>query len=385
MKILILSNYFSPVLGGVSRFSTELARTLASQGIQIDVLTEKYSDISNIDRLQKINFDIYKNFNLHEYSGYRNENNVISALKRNVIAISAAKKLIKQESYDMIIVTTWRIFGTFLSLFGEKYLLVVHGSEILCPYNKGGIQRFLVQYVLRRSFLICSNSHYTKKIARNIVKKEIPDIDVIGCGVTFSRNISRSKNKTERYILSIGTLSKRKGFDLLIMAFSRSLYSKYGKLLIVGDGPEKKRLLNLVSELKLFNNVQFKNYLNDEELCAIYENAEIFAMLNREVNGDYEGFGIVFLEAASYELPVIGGNNGGVSDAIINEKTGFLVDPYDIDGVAAKLNELFMNHELREKMGMAARDMVMDTYSWARVAERILKAWEIAVGKKAVK
>lgn len=382
MKVLILSNYFFPILGGVSRFATELSIALAGNGVDIDILTEEGENIRGNDRLFEIDVNLRQNLHVHEYPGFRKKSKFISGLQRNVAAIRKANRLIKIKSYDIIIVMTWRVFGTFLSFIGEKYLLVVHGSEILCPFKNGGLGKFFVQGVLRRSALICSNSHRTKIVARNIVGTFFPPIEVIGCGVSFLDNIDYVDRKREtRYVLSIGTLTKRKGFDLLIKAFSRSLYVRHGKLVIVGDGEENAGLLNLVSELDISEKVEFKKNLSEAELNSMYEKAEVFAMLNREINGDYEGFGIVFLEAASHELPVVGGNNGGVPDAILDEKTGYLVDPYDIEGVSAKLNELFMNQELREKMGKAGRNMVVDTYSWNRVAERLVKAWEKASRK----
>lgn len=85
----------------------------------------------------------------------------------------------------------------------------------------------------------------------------------------------------------------------------------------------------------------------------------------RSINGDFEGFGIVYLEANLYGKPVIAGCSGGVSDAVINNKTGLLVNPENISEIAKAIKELIGNPEKRINLGKFGRERAINDFSWA--------------------
>jgi phosphatidylinositol alpha-1,6-mannosyltransferase len=112
--------------------------------------------------------------------------------------------------------------------------------------------------------------------------------------------------------------------------------------------------------------------IGDAELAYLYQKADLFAMLNYNFRGDYEGFGIVFLEASYFGLPVIGGLDGGSRDAILEGETGYLVDPLQSsEKIVGYLNRLHDDSGLRRQLGRAGCDYVKSSNSWAHVAERI--------------
>ena len=94
-------------------------------------------------------------------------------------------------------------------------------------------------------------------------------------------------------------------------------------------------------------------------------------MPSREIESDTEGFGITYLEANACEKPVIGGDSGGVSDAIVDGETGFIVDPTDPGQIAEKTIRLLSDRELADRMGKNGRRRVEKEYTWDGIAERL--------------
>jgi len=94
-------------------------------------------------------------------------------------------------------------------------------------------------------------------------------------------------------------------------------------------------------------------------------------MPNRVDDGDIEGFGIVFLEAAATGLPVIGGDSGGVPEAVERDETGLLVDGTRPQAVADAIRALASAPHLRARLGQAGRDRVIQRFTWARAAEQV--------------
>ena len=90
--------------------------------------------------------------------------------------------------------------------------------------------------------------------------------------------------------------------------------------------------------------------------------------------GDTEGFGITYLEANACGKPVIGGDSGGVGDAIADGESGYLVDPLDAEGIAAKLLYLLKHAEEAERMGRYGRKRVEEAFTWDAIAVRLLDA-----------
>ena len=174
-------------------------------------------------------------------------------------------------------------------------------------------------------------------------------------------------------LLTVGRLQRRKGHDLAIEAMTRVRSEVPGvKYLIVGDGDERPRLEALVDTLGLRDTVTFVGTVKAGDLPACYGAADVFVHPNRVDNGDVEGFGIVFLEAAAAGLPVIGGNSGGVPEAIDVGRSGVLVSGTDVGELADAIVTLARDGERRRRMGEAGCRFVATKFSWERAAGQVL-------------
>ena len=157
-------------------------------------------------------------------------------------------------------------------------------------------------------------------------------------------------------LLSVGRLITRKG-QLNVIKLIPRLLIKYPNLKynIIGSGPDGDSIADLIAELGLEKSVFLHQNISNNDLPNFYSSSSIFVLPTDQLNElDVEGFGIVFLEAGSYSLPVIGGKTGGVVDAIIDNKTGFLVEPRNVEELFSKLDLLLSSSKLRIKLGKAA-------------------------------
>jgi phosphatidylinositol alpha-1,6-mannosyltransferase len=178
-----------------------------------------------------------------------------------------------------------------------------------------------------------------------------------------------------RVVLSVCRIVERKGLDLLIKAMSHLVGQHPDLLLVVaGSGPYRAELERLVESQDLANHVDFLGEVSESMKWSLYAACEFFVMPNRLLHGsDWEGFGIVFLEAAVAGKPAIGGNNGGVPDAIVDGETGFLVDTDGDEGpTLSAMRCLLQDEALRRAMGQAARRRALEQFSWEATASRFL-------------
>lgn len=147
-----------------------------------------------------------------------------------------------------------------------------------------------------------------------------------------------------------------KRFSDLIKAFAEFSNNKANtKLLLVGDGPEKENYDKLVSELGISNKVIFTGYQSDVTL--FYQVMDVFALVSAR-----EAFGLVLAEAMLNKLPVIATRVGGMKFIVDDQKTGFLVEPFQVEETAEKLEYLYQHPAQRVQLGESGCEKAMNDY-----------------------
>ncbi len=185
----------------------------------------------------------------------------------------------------------------------------------------------------------------------------------IGIDPSFFKPPDRKTRKTVR-LLSVGRLVEKKGIEYAIKAFKK-IETKYPNLVydIVGDGVLSGYLNQIVSDFHLSNKVFFHGAKDRTSIAKFYCRSDIFILpCVTARDGDAEGQGLVFQEAQAAELPVIATFHNGISEGVLNNKTGFLVPERDIDALADKIELLVNNNTLRLKMGKLGREFVLERY-----------------------
>jgi phosphatidylinositol alpha-1,6-mannosyltransferase len=175
-------------------------------------------------------------------------------------------------------------------------------------------------------------------------------------------------------VVCVSRLVPRKGQDVLIKALPAiKRRHRDVALLIVGGGPHRKKLQQQVHAAGLARDVVITGSVPFAELPAHYAAGDVFAMPCRSrLHGlEVEGLGIVYLEANACGLPVVAGDSGGAPDAVLEGKTGYVVDGRDVVVVADRIIALLADDAARRAMGAAGREWVSREWRWPILGARL--------------
>lgn len=372
MKILIITQNFPPIEGGISTHTYEMAKNFSIYSQEVLVVAPVKKNTSNFDKKQ--------NFKIKRFP------KVYDPLSRFLVTLIYSFWATLKFKPDIIYTTHWKNAGlvaTIISiLFKIPHVLAVNGTEINFPKSRK-IEYWLFRFVADRSPKIIALGSYQ----RNLLKKlDIYEnkIFVVPEGVDFSRFEKRDENLirslkikynlgTKKILLTVGRLVPRKGHRDVILAL-KDIVKIYPRLvyIIVGRGPEQENLSKLVKKLELEKYVVFTGFIPDEETIAFYHLCDLFVLPNKVVDGDLEGFGIVFAEASACGKPVIGGRSGGVSDIVRDGVNGYLIEPGNITEIKDRVLKILQNEKLSRQMGIRGREMAKNEFNYSNIARNIL-------------
>jgi glycosyltransferase involved in cell wall biosynthesis len=175
----------------------------------------------------------------------------------------------------------------------------------------------------------------------------------------------------EKILLSVGSLSKGhayKGFDRVIEALPALLrLVPRLRYVIVGEGDNRESLEKLAGRLGVRERVTFAGGVTQEQLAKHYHACDVFVLPSGVPASDGrwqgEGFGRVYVEAALAGKPVVGSRNGGAAEAVLDGKTGFVIDPCSHVELTGALLTLLQNAELSARMGQAGQQWAVENFT----------------------
>lgn len=295
------------------------------------------------------------------------------------LAIKKLFKEIKKNSQTFVLIGQVLPLGTVAYLVyllkPYNYGIFLHGMDFTIALKRPRKKWLMFKSLTAAKKIICANS-YVASLLRDL-KPELADkIIVINPGIDDSsinrlENIApllqdKYKTKGKITLLSLGRLVKRKGVDMVISALASLDEETKNKIcyIVVGVGEAENYLKDLAASLKV--KVIFTGEVSELEKWSFLNLCDIFIMPSRSIEGDFEGFGIVYLEANLYGKPVIAGRSGGVSDAVVNNQNGLLIDPENISEIARAIKTLVDNPEERIRLGKIGRERAINNFSWTQ-------------------
>lgn len=362
--MLLVSNDFPPKVGGIQNYLYELWSRLPYSDTK--VITTKY------DRAYQ--FDQAQDFDIERYA---------KILWPTPQLIRHVKATLREMKSDVVFIDPLLPTGLIAPhLHDVTKVLIIHGAEVTVP-GRLYPSRQLVQRVARHCDVIVSAGNYA---ARELVRATSEPISLVRIppGVDTQLFAPPSADQRERaremlckelgiahdsrIVMSASRIVPRKGFDVAISALA-GLDSDV-HLVIVGTGRDVKRLISLAEKKNVTSRVHFLGRISQEKLLSTYHASDTFTMLCRDRWGslEAEGFGIVFLEAASCGLPVVAGRSGGSDEALVDSVTGYVVDPQSVSDVRTKLVSILDDADTMKKMGRAGRDFVTKHHSYDHLA-----------------
>jgi phosphatidylinositol alpha-1,6-mannosyltransferase len=271
-------------------------------------------------------------------------------------------------------ITAWLVARLTL----HPVVIYAHGEE-LTTWGRGGKYKAM-RFALRHADRVIANSEFTRD---ELLKMGVDDnrIHLIYPGVDVGRfrpgleyeDLRQSVGVMGgvKLILSVGRLSRRKGFDQVIQALPALIHAGLDiQYVLIGIGEDWDYLLGLAREHSVSERVHLLGHVSTDDLPRWYNACDAFIMPNREINGDTEGFGMVFIEAAACGKPAIAGQAGGTGAAVEDGVTGFRVDGNSVVNVAAVLSRLLQDNTLGGSMGRQGYERVMREFTWEKVAKK---------------
>ena len=380
-KSLLITLSFPPSFGGEQAYYYNVAKNFPPD--KIVVLAPQHPAAKKFDHQQKFPIIRYDMKNLLPKKGLAK----IFQLRGSASWLSMSKvidTIVKNHQIEIIQAGQILPLGTVAMLHWRKkktpYIFYAHGLDITFP-KKIMRKKILMEKIIKNAQGIVANSYFTKDElvdlkadkSKIVVSYPCPNITATEPPAWELEKFKKNHGlEGKKIILTVGRLVLRKGHDMVIKALPQIIKQVPSiSYVIVGDGPNKKPLQQLVNKNNLGEHVKFVGAVNKEELSYFFAASDVFIMPNRMLNnGDVEGFGIVFLEAGLYGKPVIGGNNGGVPEAIIDNKTGLLVDPQNLTDIAQKTIKLLTDDHYAARLGLQGLHHASE-FHWPEQVEKI--------------
>jgi glycosyltransferase involved in cell wall biosynthesis len=350
--VFLITHEFFPKRGGIATFTEEIAKASASLGYDVEVWAQSAPPAVEKDwpfRLRRLplkgTHDLMCQFRL------------AWQLVRERRRLRYATVYLPEPG-PMLAMMLLQFFRAFRP---HRLILTFHGSEIL-RFARNPFTRWYTRRLIRCAARISTLSHYTQ----DLLFTHFPEAE----GKTFLTPgalradfavvpaAASAAAKDRIVVLTVGRLHPRKG-QLLTLQALQALAPEFRRQIeywLVGSQSKEnyEPALRTAAAQSDFP-VRFFGDVPDDELSAIYDRADIFAMTSVNHGDSVEGFGLVYLEAAAHGLPVVAHTVGGVSEAVDDGVTGLLVPPHRPAQLTAAFEKLITDESLRRRLGEAGR------------------------------
>ncbi len=416
MKICLLASEFYPIYGGIGRFFTDMCKAFRDKKEKLFIFNRTYRGKNIFDIL------VYtKIFNLRDLLALFKKRKLILYFLNSIWKILTAKKLkiyfklsmllylfikpkflisllknlstlyplIKKINPDLIYGSVCDSvvmpLGFILSkLMRKKFICSAHGTDFLVRTRYS-----LKTYYLRAIDKIIVSSIKNKELIKKINHLNDDQLEIIPYGLylqdhEIKQDASQIKNELkinpkDFILISIGRHVPRKNFQIVIQAmkFMKETHpNAQFKYFLIGSGSDTEKLKGLVKKLGLKDEVIFLGAIDNNMRNKFLKASDVFIMPSVATKKSIEGFGIVYLEANYYKLPVIGTISGGIIEAIEDHKSGLLIKPNDLKGLVNAILYLYQNEEERKRMGEYGYYRVINNYNWESLINKYLKLFK---------
>ncbi|MHA1249855.1 MAG: glycosyltransferase family 4 protein [Candidatus Helarchaeota archaeon] len=364
MKILQITPHFLPYYSGISKYVYNLSLKLSEFDNKITILTS--TSYPNQKSIEYIN----KNIKIYRF-------NPIFNLKDPIIP-SFLKKFFKTK-FDIIHIHGLLFFTTYMSSLFQKFsksksVLTVHGIPGNSIFGKKLLLlRIFIDSIINNininRFIALTNYDYNKLIQFGYKPKKIR---IIPNAINLNEfNYNFQNNNKENLILFVGRFEEQKGIRYLLKSVPLILDEIKCNLWLIGDGPEKRSIYNLINKLNIKNNVKIFSNVSDNFLLNAYGKSNVIILPSL-----WEGLSTVALESMAMSKPIIASKIPSFEEVIFNNFNGFLVDIKDPNQIADKTIQILKNKQLQIKLGKNGFNLVQKKYNWNKVIYKILKLYQ---------
>ena len=351
--IIILTQCFPTKVGGIETLMYDIASNLSIKN-DVKVLTDQQ------DAYKDLEFDKNNtNFSILRFKGLK-----FFRKRKKFIQL---KKICSVNKIEVVIADSWKSLEIPINFLEEKKIPVislVHGNEII---TKNDMHQNRIKRILELTNAVVVNSTYTKNLLSKI-SKNLKKIEVIHPGVNSTNTITEQNiNLKNGYptLLTLARLEKRKGHSLILKSIFnlKKIYPDI-QYIIAGNGDQLENIKKQIKKYNLDTNVNLVGTINESQKKFIFSKTDIMIMptLDETHSNSIEGFGIAYIEASQYGIPSIASNVGGTPEAVLDNKTGLIIN--NINKLDETIKKLVDNKQLRNQLGENARTRAENELNW---------------------
>lgn len=370
--LLVITELFVPTKGGTAIWFDEVYRRLGGKEIHIlaaDVPGSAQVDATHPNTVHRIAFRRY---------GWLKPESLAIYLKLLFAGLGVIARHRIGAVHAGRVLPEGIIGWLVARLTGKPIVIYAHGEEITTWRQSGKFR--VMRFAYRRADRIVANSEFTRDelLKLGVLPERITlispgvDVDRFKPGLPAGHlRASLGLREGQKLVLSVGRLSRRKGFDRVIQGLPKLVENGLDvSYALIGIGEDHDYLVGLAQELGVSERVHLLGHVSPEDLPLWYNACDLFVMPNRALDGDTEGFGMVFLEAAACAKPSVAGEAGGTGAAVEDGVTGCRVNGEDEAQVVGALASLLVDDALSRRLGQAGHERANRDFSWAAVVHK---------------
>ncbi|HEX3426912.1 MAG TPA: glycosyltransferase family 4 protein [Acidimicrobiales bacterium] len=359
---------YAPAVGGVEILTQRLAVQLRASGDEVEVWTNRYpSELPADEELEAVRV---RRFPMPLPPAQVSQ--VMAAPAGAMKAVATLAGAVRQFRPDLIHVQCFGnngVYATWASLTSRRPLVVTLQGETVMDdhdiYDRSLLLRSGLRLALRRAGAVTACSQFVLDdavdrfgLAPGAGRVIFNGVDIDGAAASEPVALP-----FDRYVLGLGRVVAKKGFDLLIGAWAPIAGSHPGVgVTIAGGGAERDRLEAEAQRRGVADSVHFTGPVSQGQVRWLMANAELFVLPSR-----VEPFGIVVLEALRAGIPVVVSSRGAAAEIVTSGREGLVVDPFDPVALGGAISALLDDDERRGAMGHLGALRAGD-FSWSRIA-----------------
>ena len=383
MNVLFLSHAFPRYIGDpAGSFVLRLAKALEKVDVKVHVVAPSSNSADSTDEVDGITVERFR-YAPRRYEKLAYTGNMATEFQRSwsakvtmlgFLGADFAKSVMarRRVAPDLIHAHWWfpgGLVGTWLGGLSHLPLVTtLHGTDVRLA--KGvAVARSLFRHVITHSAKVTTVSHWLAGELDLLVPNRSP---VVAPMPVATELFEPAGTRPRDGILFVGRLNAQKGLDRLIRALA-GMKTK-ATLDVVGDGPARESLGALAAELGVADRVRWHGQVRQGELPKFYQRACVLAVPSLD-----EGLGLVAVEAALCETPVVGFRSGGTPDVVRDGSTGILVEPNNVPALSAALDDLLNNAPRAASMGQSGRLYALANFAPESAAQKYLSIYQQAI------
>lgn len=396
-RILMLSWEYPPrLIGGLGRVVCALSREMVAQGCEVHVITADHPGTEEYE-LDEGGVHVHRVKTQTGPDGvdWPTPNFITWDARLNFGMLQYALKLHTEKPFDIVHAHDWLVADAawVLKSVGLPLVSTIHATEFgrnhgIFTDDSRYIDTVEWRLIYESRLVIVNSSHMFDEVVDHFI---VPPEKVITIpnGVfpdklqsTDEVAVLRAKHGVGDgpVLLFVGRLVREKGVQVLLEAAPTILESHPGATIVIaGAGYFEGELRALVEAKGLGEHVKFFGLANDADLCELYTIADVLV-----VPSLYEPFGIVALEGMAARVPTVTSDAGGLKDIVEHTRDGITTFAGDASSLAWGILQILDNPELAQQIKEAARQKVLEQFTWTRISERTLAFYETALSQPAL-